>query len=165
MAFNLFWGTGYLIYSGVANTGDWASAITGLQPLWLCRLILVALGFASYAYSMRVVGVNLRPFTAGAGQGRARRLLFLPYVAAGLAACAAALFYKEDPVGASVGAFRESFLTDAGLLMIPLWLYRARGASPSPPIYVTRRPGWVLTTAIALSVFVSIMGRGLRFQL
>ena len=84
MAFNLFWGTGYLIYSGAANTGDWASAVAGLQPPWLWRLILVVLGIASYVYSVRVVGVSLRPFVVGDEKNRARqlrRLLFIPYSA------------------------------------------------------------------------------------
>ena len=32
MAFNLFWGTGGLIYSGITDIDDWSYLIAGLQP-------------------------------------------------------------------------------------------------------------------------------------
>src|SRR5436853_7526208 len=38
MAGNLFTGTGYFLFSGVANFGDWAAVIKGLQPHWMWRL-------------------------------------------------------------------------------------------------------------------------------
>jgi hypothetical protein len=35
-AFNLFWGVGYLIYSGVTGSGDWAETVRGVlpDPIW-----------------------------------------------------------------------------------------------------------------------------------
>ena len=35
---NLFTGTGYFFFSGVANFGDWAAVIHGLQPYWAWRV-------------------------------------------------------------------------------------------------------------------------------
>lgn len=165
MASNLFWGTGYLIYSGVANTGDWVSAIAGLRPLWFWRLVLTVLGIASYGYSIRVVGLNLRPFIAGVGTdgSRARRLLLIPYLTAGLAACAAALLFRSDPMTATTGAFRETFLTNAGLVVLSLWFYRLKPVSSSAPLVVTRKPSWILATTIAFVVFAAVLGRGLSF--
>src|SRR5882724_13192311 len=34
LAGNLFTGTGYFLFSGVFNFGDWAAVIQGLQPHW-----------------------------------------------------------------------------------------------------------------------------------
>jgi hypothetical protein len=48
MAGNLFTGTGYFLFSGVFNYGDWAAVIRGLQPHWAWQLGLVVLGLVSY---------------------------------------------------------------------------------------------------------------------
>jgi len=34
-AFNLFTGTGYFLFSGVTDFGDWAMVIRGIHPHWL----------------------------------------------------------------------------------------------------------------------------------
>jgi hypothetical protein len=41
---NLFQGTGYFLFSGVAGIGDWASVIAGLPMPWLWRLVMAASG-------------------------------------------------------------------------------------------------------------------------
>src|SRR5579863_5495153 len=65
MAGNLFTGTGYFLFSGVSNFGDWATVIQGLQPHWAWQVGLVVLGVVSYYASMLVVGATLRPFRGG----------------------------------------------------------------------------------------------------
>jgi hypothetical protein len=62
MAGNLFIGTGYFLFSGVANFGDWAAVIRGLQPYWMWRLGLVVLGAISYYASMLLVAAELKAF-------------------------------------------------------------------------------------------------------
>ena len=57
--FNLLSGTGYFFFSGVTDFGDWASVISGLSPRWLWRMLLVAVGAASYYAAVRVIGVGL----------------------------------------------------------------------------------------------------------
>jgi len=47
-AFDLFEGTGYFLFSGVTNFGDWAEVIAGLHAHWLWRALLVIVGMASY---------------------------------------------------------------------------------------------------------------------
>jgi len=71
MAGNLFTGTGYFLFSGVSNFGDWAAVIRGLEPHWMWQLGLVLLGVASYYASMLVVAAKLRPFR-GKGEAPAR---------------------------------------------------------------------------------------------
>src|SRR5580658_8498707 len=48
---NLFTGTGYFLFSGVMNFGDWAAVIRGLEPHWEWQLGLVLLGAVSYCAS------------------------------------------------------------------------------------------------------------------
>src|SRR5580658_10278387 len=62
MAGNLFTGTGYFLFSGVFNFGDWAAVIQGAEPHWMWQLGLVLVGLASYYASMRVVAAKLKPF-------------------------------------------------------------------------------------------------------
>jgi hypothetical protein len=48
LAFNLFAGTGYFLFSGVTNFGDWAIVIGGLPAHWVWRTLLVIAGMAAY---------------------------------------------------------------------------------------------------------------------
>ena len=41
---NLFQGTGYFLFSGVAGIGDWASVIAGWPMPWLWRLVMAVMG-------------------------------------------------------------------------------------------------------------------------
>src|ERR1039458_624934 len=85
MAFNLFWGAGYFIFSAVTNTGDWAFVLRGLslEPRWVWRLLMGALGVVIYVCTVRAIAANVSPSTP----------LVWPYLVAGVVSCAAALFY------------------------------------------------------------------------
>ncbi|MGA3043744.1 MAG: hypothetical protein ABSF54_23475, partial [Bryobacteraceae bacterium] len=101
MAGNLFTGTGYFLFSGVFNFGDWAAVIRGFEPHWMWQLGLVVLGVASYYASMRVVAAKLKPFQApfqarGEIAGRARGLCWTPYFSDGILAGVAGLL---NPAG------------------------------------------------------------------
>ena len=58
-SFNLFTGTGYFLFSGVTDFGDWAAVISGLHPHWLWRVLLVIVGASSYYAAALVVGIGL----------------------------------------------------------------------------------------------------------
>ena len=95
MAGNLFTGTGYFLFSGVANFGDWSAVIDGWTPRWAWRIGLIALGVITYLISMRAVARALRPFKRE-DPDRLRRLCFLPYAADGVLAAVAGLL---NPLG------------------------------------------------------------------
>src|SRR5437899_1278908 len=59
LAFNLLDGTGYFLFSGFINFGDWAVVIAGLPAHWLWRVLLVAVGIASYFGAVLIVGSAL----------------------------------------------------------------------------------------------------------
>src|SRR5215469_12257312 len=58
-AYNLFTGTGYFLFSGVMNFGDWAAVNSGLDPHWLWRVLLVVVGAISYFVAALGVGIGL----------------------------------------------------------------------------------------------------------
>ena len=87
MAGNLFTGTGYFLFSGVFNFGDWAAVIRGLQPHWLWRVGLVMFGLASYYASMLAVAAKMRPYLGkGESSRRLRTMCWTPYFTAGILA-------------------------------------------------------------------------------
>ncbi len=91
MAGNLFTGTGYFLFSGVANFGDWKQVITGLHPQWAWRVGLIVLGAVSYYASMLLVSAKLRAFQ-GRESRTLRRVCRTPYFTDGVLAGVAALF-------------------------------------------------------------------------
>ena len=97
LAGNLFTGTGYFFFSGVANFGDWAAVISGLHPYWMWRLGLVVLGAATYYASMMLVAAQLRAFRGrDSCSTNLRALCWTPYVTDGVLAGVASLF---NPAG------------------------------------------------------------------
>jgi hypothetical protein len=67
---NLMQGTGYLLFSGVGNVGDWAVVISGAEPAWLWRTLLAVVGGASYYLVTRWMFEVLEPLV---GEARPRR--------------------------------------------------------------------------------------------
>src|SRR6202045_4603082 len=152
MAFNFFWGAGYFLYSGIADEGDWALVIRGLPAPMFWRAALVVLGIVGYSITTRLVARTVAGF---AGCSDVRRLILIPYAAAGVAACLAALFYRGDPSGALAGA-------NVVLLTIPRFVARRSPATARSHSYVGRSFSWLIASAIIFLLFVALMGRGFR---
>lgn len=154
MAFNLFWGAGYFIFSAITNNGDWAFALRGLalQPNWLWRGLMGALGVDLYHRSIELVAFYLPSGTP----------LVVPYLAAGVVSCLAALFFVGLPLPAVGEAAQESFAAGVGLL---LFAYRKfhRPESRSAVVLVNQSNRWVLAGALLILAFVATLGRGFVF--
>lgn len=146
--FNLFWASGQMIYSAVTARDDWGFALSalGLSGPW--RLLLGAVGILLYAWGYRI----LRRLGGGTAW-------LLPYAAAGLVACAAALAYAPDRLGAVREAALESFGANLGLVRLAL---RPSGDDLELPPDVPARL-WTLAAGLAFIAFTATMGRGLRF--
>ncbi len=165
MTGNLFTGTGYFLFSGIANFGDWAAVIQGWQPHWMWRLGMVLLGAASYFASMLVVASMLKEFCAK--EDRPRRIRFLcwtPYFADGLLAAIAGLL---NPVGwfyILASALPSTLGANAGLLSLP-GLIRKRARSDEEQVGpIPRSPAWIVTAAIASLLFIFVLGRGITWS-
>ena len=151
MAFNLFWGGGYFLFSALLNTGDWAFVLRelSLKPLWLWRLSMGALGVAIYVGSARAADRYLPTGTP----------LVLPYLVAGMVSCIAALFFTGPVLPAVREAARESFEANVGLLYLAYRNSKQAHASPSPNP-VAHSNGWLLFSVVITILFILVLGRG-----
>jgi hypothetical protein len=151
MAFNLFWGGGYFIFSAVTNTGDWAFVLRdlSLEPRWLWRLLMGALGVGIYVWSVRAVARHLPLGTP----------LVWPYLVAGMVSCVAALFFTGPVLPAVREAARESLEANVGLLFVAYRNSKQAHASPSPGL-VAHSNGWLIFSALVTMLFFLVLGRG-----
>lgn len=150
MAFNLFWGAGYFIFSAIVDTGDWAWFLhdLALKPLWLWRSGMGALGIFLYVLAVRIVS---RHWPAGVCS-------CVPYLAAGLVASLATLFYFGSVLPALRDAAQESFGAAMGLLL------HAKGPRQRLPAFaqqsVSRNNYWAFCAGILVCIFWLTLGRG-----
>jgi hypothetical protein len=164
MAGNLFTGTGYFLFSGVMNFGDWAAVISGFNAHWLWRLGLIIIGIASYYASMMLVAAHLRPFLPDDQPWRRVRVLaWTPYISeAVLAAIAGAL----NPAGlfyVIASALPSTLGANAGLLSLPSLMHRWSRNQPLPVGTIPRSHGWIAISVIACILFIGVLGGGLTF--
>jgi hypothetical protein len=165
LAFNLFTGTGYFFFSGVTNFGDWAAVISGLQPYWLWRALLIAVGVASYYGAVLVVGTGLVRYVGVPRNEshRLRKLSFIPYFAAVILLSAGGIL---NPIGIQLvwqSALPASAGADCGLL----WLtyYIPKGVAPERPSNGIRRNYlWIAAAGVLSLVFIFVLGRGITLH-
>ena len=164
-AFNLFWGAGSMVFHSITNQDDWAIAVAGLEPPWLWRSVLVVIGSGVYVLGTRRVIRTLSVFVgndASSASARARRLVFVPYAAAGAAACVAAAFYMPNPFRAMLEAILETYAASFAVILPLLWHVKSAGTS-TPLLSSIRQSGtWMGAVAVALIVFGALLGHGIR---
>ncbi len=164
-AFNLFAGTGYFFFSGVTDFGDWAAVVSGLHPHWLFRVLLVALGAASYYASVLAVGVGLVRYVGvpREQQRRLRRLTILPYFSAVVLLSIAGLL---NPLGIQL-LWQSALPATAGGQSGLLWLqyYIPRQTEPKQtPEHLARSYAWIGLTAVLGAIYVVVLGRGITLH-
>jgi len=182
MAGNLFTGTGYFLFSGALDFGDWASVIRGLEPHWLWRVGLVTLGMVSYYASMRVVAAELNPFRRGShadaasdpatdpatGLRRIRNLTWTPYFTDGVLATAAGALNPAGLFYVIASALPSTLGANSGLLWLPRIMRRrlgpGRGTAVGPAVGAIGRSGaWIMIGAVVVLLYIFVLGRGITF--
>jgi hypothetical protein len=164
IAGNLFTATGYFFFSGIANFGDWAAVIRGLQPHWVWRVGLVVVGVSSYYASVLMVARSLRPFCRNdEGSRRLRGLCWIAYVTDGILA---GLGGVANPLGwfyIVASALPSTLGANAGLLSLPSMV---RGWSrPEEQVGpIARSPVWITCSAVASLLFIFVLGGGLTWS-
>ncbi|HEY2384151.1 MAG TPA: hypothetical protein VGK48_23500 [Terriglobia bacterium] len=159
LAGNLFTGTGYFLFSGAFNFGDWADVIRGLKPHLIWRLGLLILGVVTYFGSMLLVGSELNAFR-GEENTRPRNLCWTPYVSQGVLALAAGLPNPAGPFYVVGSALASSLGANAGLLSLPQMMQsKAKVQKPVGPI--ARNTPWIATAVAASLWFIVVLGRGI----
>ncbi len=165
MAGNLFTGTGYFLFSGALNFGDWAEVIRGLQPHWMWRAVLVVVGVASYYASMLVVGAAMKPFQiVGADSRRIRMLCWTPYFTDGALAGVGGLFNPLGLFYVIASALPSTLGANAGLLSLPGMIGRWRSAKERQVEPIRRSAAWIAAAAVFSLLFILVLGRGITWS-
>ena len=164
-AFNLFTGTGYFLFSGVTDFGDWAAVISGLHPHWLWRALLVVVGASSYYAAALGVGIGLVRYVGvpREQQRRLRKLTIVPYLSAIVLASVAGLL---NPLGMQL-LWQSALPATAGGQSGLLWLqyYIPRGTEPRrEPDQLRRNYVWVGVAAVLALLYVVVLGRGITLH-
>ena len=165
MAGNLFTGTGYFLFSGVMNFGDWAAVIRGLEPHWMWRLGLIAIGVASYYASMLVVASKLKPFRSNDEISRRPRVLcWTPYSTDGILAGLGGLLNPLGLFYVVASALPSTLGANAGLLSLP-GMMRSSGPGEEEQVGpIGRNVAWIAAGAVASLHFIFVLGRGLTWS-
>jgi hypothetical protein len=162
MAFNLFDGTGYFLFSGATDFGDWATVIQGMQPHGTWRTVLVMVGVATYLAAVILVGKAYVQDLGipGSDAPRLRRLSLLPYISAIAIVCLAGLF---NPIGKQL-VWQSALPATAGGHSGLLWFryYVPRGTVPATVAdKIQRGYRWIIVAATAGLIFVLVLGHGM----
>src|SRR5215469_3038059 len=164
-AYNLFSGTGYFLFSGVMNFGDWAAVISGLDPHWLWRVLLVVGGAISYFAAALGVGIGLVRYVGVRRKqhGRLRKLTWVPYVCAIALASVAGLL---NPLSIQL-LWQSALPATAGGQSGLLWLqyYVPRGTEPRRETgSLSRNYVWIVAAGVLASLDVVVLGRGITLH-
>lgn len=167
---NLFTGTGYFLFSGVSNIGDWAVVIRGLHPHWMWDAALIVLGVVAYFASMLLVAAKLKPFHRMQGPGRIRRLSWTPYVTDGILAGVAGLANPAGMVYILTSALPSTLGANAGLFSLPgiigRWSRRSQAKSEDKESVapIRRSYGWIGAAVILVLLYIFVVGRGITWS-
>jgi hypothetical protein len=162
-------GAGYLAVPTLIGFGDWMNVLRGLHPYWLWRATIIGLGVVLYG-AVAYVGVReLQPFLGrkvSDRRSRAVKLTLIPYLAGGLAFCAAGLF---NPVGMKlvvISAAAASFGGTSGLAWLASWAagMASTDQTPDPPVVLTRNRLWLVFGVASAALLLLVLGRGVRFN-
>jgi len=167
-AYNLLIAAGYLVFCGLAGFGDWAVAAAPL-PAGLWRPLAVVGGAALYYLVLRAASARVPSLDPDSPlRPRLRALVLLPYIGAGLVALASGLLNPIDPIRRFLLPAASSLGAGMGLLWVPDihadLTRRSQGQTDGPLGPVTRRAGWLAAAAVAILLFVTLIGPGLTIR-
>lgn len=164
MAGNLFTGTGYFMFSGAFDFGDWAAVINGLQPHWLWRVLLIIAGVISYYASMLLVRAELRRFRGiETNPRRIRTLCWTPYCTDGILAGLGGLLNPAGLFYVIGSALPSTLGANAGLLSLPSMM-GPPDAAPEQAGAIRRNTAQIAAGVISSLLFIFVLGRGISWS-
>jgi hypothetical protein len=169
MTVNLFTGTGYFVFSGIAGIGDWAAFIQGLGPQWLWRIGLTLLGAALYLLAARISLFELRPLIGSDTKQRyqcAIRLSAIPYFAGGILMCLAGALNPRGMILILISAAASTFGGTSGLMWTTDWLKRGTlipSGPPADPMPIQRSWPLIFAACAVAIAFICVLGPSIRW--
>src|SRR5690348_12950151 len=162
MAVNLFSGTGYFLFSGIGEIGDWSDFIRGLGPQLPLRIALTAFGVVTYSAAAWVNLMELRPFIGSDKQrySRAWPMLMVAYFTGGTLMCIAGAFNPRGAILILISAAASTFGGSSGLLWATQWLKSNSIVPPGSveaPIAIQRSWTWSVCAWVLAGAFVVVL--------
>lgn len=161
--FNLL-NSGYLVYSAILESGDWANVIAGLSPPLFWRGILALAGATIYGLSIRW---SARSMIALVENGEVdlrnlHRLILPAYLAGGAVMTIASVFNPISPSLILLSGAGASFGLNSGMLFIPRIVANNARSHPSSarPIPLSRT--WLILAIVVALTFIAILGPGIH---
>ncbi|MGA7305350.1 MAG: hypothetical protein WBW88_10770, partial [Rhodothermales bacterium] len=166
MTINLLTGTGYFLFSGVSQVGDWVVVISGFEPHWFWTAALIVVGLSTYLLSIWLALKTLNPLLGADDTLRLKRafdLSFKPYLAGCIATTVGAALNPVSPTLILMSA-AANFGGTSGLAWMTQ-LYNRPWFTPStgPPIEIGRSWSWIIAGSVLLALHILVLGPSVTF--
>lgn len=160
---NLLNGSGYLLYSAILGSGDWAVVVSGLQPELTWRIGLGMMGAAAYVGAVVLSAGELARVVENDSVSSAEipGLVLLAYVVGSTLLVAASAFNPIGPRLILLSGVSSGFAAMAGLTAIPRLVENRVGRRGAGAGAVPFNPGWVATGLVVAILFTTVVGRGI----
>ena len=153
--FNLFWFALQLLFSAATRTDDFAWPMAAFHVSEPLRYGLIALGGLLYVLSVGAVAGPMAGYARP--RARARRIVVVAWLTAGVFACATALFDHHPAAAILHHAAPQSLILPIGLLFLPQAAPRTSTAV-SPAIGFSAR--WIAAAGIVAAASMVLLGPG-----
>jgi hypothetical protein len=162
-AFSLFAGSGYLVFAGLTNFGDWYSLVQGFAAPNLLRGLLLVAGALVWIATLFVAGSLLRrQFGAlRSDRGRAVRVAFSSWLAAVVLAAIAGAVNRMGLRFVVFSDYPATVLALVGVLLVPLRIHGQPGRGAGPAEAIRRSWAWIAVSVVLSIAFVVVLGRGI----
>lgn len=168
MLINLLYGSGYFMFSGIANVGDMAVVINGWEPVWFWRILMTIVGSLMFTF---FIWLALREFGKMVGGdnseqiGRANKISILSYGTSLAVVLMAGVFSPYGFLSLSVTA---GLLAVLGGLSPLLWMMQWFQAKmfeklDKPPLEIRRKWSWIVSSIVVVFFYTFVLGRTLYF--
>lgn len=169
MLMNWLLGTGYWMFSGIANIGDWANVIDGWSPAIFWRIFMALLGAGTFLYfvwlSLHQLGSVIGSGTPQDQISRAIKVGLIAYCASVVVILLAGTF---NPYGmGGLPAIAALMLAMGGMSPL-IWMmqwFRAESfaKTSSETFEMSSHWGWIITALLAIILYSVVLGRTIYF--
>lgn len=151
--------TGYLLFSGLTGLGDFGVSRDGtfyqVSPEWLWRVLLILLGAAGYALTVRTMLSTMDTLIGGSGPDRMRRaagLALTAYLTGGLVSVLIGLLNPQGIFIVLASAAAASLGGTSALAWTMTFLKRDR-TTTDPPLILSRQWSWIAAGLIFTLIY------------
>lgn len=159
--------SGYYLFSGVMNIGDWGSSrdgvLFGVGRLWAWRIGLSVIGAGLYVFNAWLAARSLGQCFGGTSRriGLGFRWTITAYLTGAAISILTGLLNPLGFVIVLMSAAASSLGGTSGLLWLPSWMERN---SREPELKITRNWTWISAGALVAILYAVFLGPTIRLH-